>query len=373
MKEYMAWLAKLYEQIVASDRVPCRKTSSPDGWPMYEMTALGKRVHLCCKQFMLMEDGREGWVLDYLNHLFNPTITIMLRAMTRWAQTIAFWSDDEARVPAGSPDGESAHALLRLVRYVRLVSNSWSFKNEWGKLRKREEDNFKSGRNTIVRVFEQCSRPLVLRLDIYLNRDYRNWRFIGETEGIYKKFIRSLREERMVPGYLEYISKREHGLSRGLHWHIMVFLDGHNHRNALGLTRQLGEAWERIAGAGATYFNCYTRKNAYRYNGIGLVHTSDERKIVGIRCALHYMTKRDCVLRTSDAKTQDFRQSKPRKTKPGHLGAPRKNKDSLALVKRLLGGKRSRLPPGYKTVASLERDSSERAPRRARPVLRSND
>lgn len=373
MKEYMAWLAKLYEQIVASDRVPCRKTSSPDGWPMYEMTALGKRVHLCCKQFMLMEDGREGWVLDYLNHLFNPTITIMLRAMTRWAQTIAFWSDEEVRVPVGSPDDEAARALLRLVRFVRRVSNSWPFKNAWHKHRRREEDNFRSARDTVLRVFEECSRPLVLRIDLYLNQDYRDWRFLEEAKAIYTNYIRSLREGRVVPGYLGYICKREHGISRGLHWHLMVFLDGHDHRNALGLTRLLGEAWKRLGGPGATYFNCYARKDAFIYNGLGLVHTSDEAKIVGIRCALHYMTKRDCVLRTNNAKTQDFRTSRPRKVRTGRLGAPRKNKDSLALVKRLLGGKRSRLPPGYKTVASLERDSSERAPRRARPVLRSND
>jgi hypothetical protein len=95
-----------------------------------------------------------------------------------------------------------------------------------------------------------------------------------------------------------------------------------------------------------SYFNCYARKNRYRYNGLGLVHVTDTEKLVGIRIALWYMSKQDSVLKVDDSKVKNFWRSWKMKGN-GNRGAPRKHGNGMDFVTRLLGGERSEYPPGF--------------------------
>lgn len=352
LKELSDNLRAVHEKIMSSDGLPYIETTFRDpnsslALPAYKLTRLGKKTRTCCLQYLTWTEHNDA-KQQYVNHLFNPIITVMLDAMRRWAQDVGYLLDGTQVVLQGSPDSAAARALHRLVKFVRRVCGSRTFKNEWEKYNRQAMANFKSGRDYIIHLFSQHARQLVLRVDLYIRPEARSWGYTREANEAAQTFMRKLRDGRVVPGYLGSIIKRENGISRGIHGHWMVFLDGHEHRNAYGLTQMIGEAWMKHVGFGrGSYFNCYARRHAYQFNGLGLVHTSSTEKLLGIRAALWYMTKRDCVLRTDNDKHQDFRRSKPRRKEDARRGAPRKNPDSLALAKRLLGGERSKYPSGF--------------------------
>lgn len=355
LKVLMVSLTRLHKAILESGESPCtpaeiRSAGNEHALTAYKLTRLGRKVHACCKLFLATGGEWDDWLQAYDDHLFNPSVTVMLRAMRRWSGNAGYWLEANTPVLRDSPDAVAAVALIRLVKFVRRACGTWAFKNECARHERQAKANFKSSCKFVVDLFARCSRLLVLRVDLYLRPEARSWGYGSGAEKAAQRFLRWLRDRRVLPGYLGSIVKRENGIDRGMHWHWMVFLDGHQHRDACGLTRLLGETWERTVGqARGSYFNCYARKDEYHFNGLGLVHASDEEKLLGIRTALCYMTKRDCILRTDNEKHQDFRRSKPRDRRAVRRGAPRKNDDNLALVKRLLGGARSEYPPGFKS------------------------
>jgi hypothetical protein len=353
LKVLLVSLTRLHKAILETDDPPCRLTDirsagTERALRTYKLTLLGRKVYTCCKLFLTTGDESVDWLQAYDDHLFNPSMTVMLRAMRRWSGEVGCWPEADEPVLRDAPDAVAAVAVNRLVKFVRRACGTWAFKNEWAKYERQAKANFKSACEFVIDLFARCSRLLVLRVDLYLRPEARSWGYGPGAEKAAQCFLRWLRDRRILRGYLGAIVKRENGIDRGMHWHWMVFFDGHQHRDACGLTRLLGETWGKIVDQGrGSYFNCYARKDEYRFNGLGLVHSSNEEKLLGIRAALCYMTKRDCILRTDNGKQQDFRRSKPRDKREVRRGAPRKNDDNLAVVKRLLGGARSEYPPGF--------------------------
>ena len=72
----------------------------------------------------------------------------------------------------------------------------------------------------------------------------------------------------------------------------------------------------------------------------------DWEQMAGLRAALHYMTKADCVIKATNSKVKNFWRSPIPKKVRKKLGRPRASSDPLKLLRRMLGGKRSKFPPG---------------------------
>ncbi|MEA5667137.1 inovirus-type Gp2 protein, partial [Stenotrophomonas sp. MH1] len=289
-----------------------------------------KEVLACCKIYMLRTDELEDWTTKHSNDLFSPTMTVMLRAMGRWAKDACHWLNKNDDVIEGSLDMDAVTALERIVAFVRRACGTWRFKNARAEYERQAGSNFSSARKLILDCFARRSRLLVLRVDLYMRKGDSLWDLAKEGDRAAARFRRLLYEGKRFPKAMGWICKCEHGIDRGLHWHWMVILDGHEHSNAMGLTKQLGLLWQQIVGANrGSYFNCYVRRSHYKFNGLGLVHATNAHKLLGMRHAILYMTKRDCVLRTTTDKHQDFRRSKPRRKPVSTRGAPRKNEDGL--------------------------------------------
>lgn len=364
MLDFMPGLQRLYARLIASDAPPVVATFVQ--WaqrPGFKLTRLGKQILFACKFFAEREDEGRDWQQAYADHQFHPVISIMFRAVARWWSPIRKWANPNDPMIDCTQDMEPVQALRHLVGYVRRVCNSRAFHNVLHDYERKAKDNFKSGRDYITEQFERHARLLVLRVDLYFRPDAKGWAYCKVADMAVINYLRALRLGRIVPGYLGFIIKRENGISRGLHYHLMVFLDGHLHRNAYHLTQRMGEAWVRRAGADkGSFFNCYARKDLFRYNGLGLVHVSDTVKLIGIRIALWYMSKQDCVLMVDDSKVKNFWRGWKVK---GHAnrGAPRKNGNDMALVKRLLGGERSKYPPGFEPPKNGRADRTAVGPR----------
>lgn len=345
---YMPQLEQLYVSILASDDPPVTATSA---WrtkkPGFKLSKLGERIFLACRYFSHREGEGRDWQKAYAHHEFHPVISVLFRSVMRWWATICRWEDTSRVLIEGEPDTVAVEGLCSFVEFVRSTCRSQAFKNLLYDHERKAKDNFRSGCDYVIDQFARHSRLLVLRIDLYFRPDAKGWGYSKAADKAITNYLRALRLGRIVPDYLGFIIKRENGISRGMHYHMMVFLDGHLHQNAYHLTEVMGEAWMKRVGVDkGSYWNCYAHKDLYRYNGLGLVHVSDVEKLIGIRVALFYMSKQDSVLKVDESKVKNFWRGL--KVKGGsHRGAPRKKGGSLDMVRRLLGGKRSKCPPSF--------------------------
>lgn len=313
--------------------------------PGFKLTRLGlDLLDACwCFAFRVEEEGR-AWRSAYSDYQFHPVVSVMLGAVIRWSEPINMWGESsQSRLEGESL--EPIEAMNAFVDFVRSVCASQAFRNLLHDHDQQAEDNFRSGCDFAYWLYGRFSRLTILRIDLYCRPDARGYGYSAIANAAITKYLRGLRRDKQIPGYLGCIIKRENGISRGVHFHLMVFLNGHEQKSAWYLTQHLGHAWmKRMGAAKGSFFNCYAQKDRYRFNGLGLVHISDLEKLIGLRVALWYMSKQDCSLKVDDSKVRNFWRSPIRGKRSGR-GAPRRN--GLELVERALGGKRSKYPLGF--------------------------
>ena len=156
-------------------------------------------------------------------------------------------------------------------------------------------------------AFSYCSRLLVVRFDIGYSKEITlsklnladrvsnvNARISMEemSESIKKfthEFNKIYRRDR-----LGYLLKIEHGILKGYHAHVFIFLNGHKRQKDVMIARQLGELWaNEITEGKGVYWNCNANKN-YPQCGIGMIHREQiEKQIILKEKAIHYLMKCD--------------------------------------------------------------------------------
>lgn len=337
-------LLRLFSAITTCEKKPCRRIQGKRrtdalGEDAFELDRLAQRVIACCDQYHV------NWASAYIHHVFDPSVTVMLRAMRNHAEVI---SRGDSHGQEATHDSILAKSIARLVRFVRRASRSWRFINALKTHERQAQDNFESARNLIYHYAEERSKLLVLRLDLY----YKPYFDVQRADEAIHNFLRGLRSKackrNLLPGYLGFLIKRENGLVRGMHWHVMIICKGSEQRSADYLTRQLGEQWAKRTGQGpGSYHNCYANRKQYQFNGLGVLELDDLEKMAGLRAAIWYMSKQDCVIKATNSKVKNFWRSPTSKKGRKKLGRPRANADSLKLLRRMLGGARSKYPPGF--------------------------
>ena len=296
-------MEKLAVEIASSDSEGVELFSNWRGQPRYRLSKIGKKVLLECKSY-----NKE--VADYYeHHRFNPRLTVMRKAMTKWAHELLWHT-----INNGEPDVSQERVrdiLAQLLDFVRAECRSQAFKDEVENYKRNEEKNIASCCNYMAAQFARRSQLLIMRIDLYFRPALKGWGYTREADAHYNRFLRALREHRIVEDVLGYIGKREAGIDRGIHFHILVICDGHKHRDALNLTRLLGEYWVAHCGTAedgtnkSSYFNCYTRKDEYEYNCLGLIHPTDRSMMRGLRFAIEYLCKETSQLKPSPPKAQE--------------------------------------------------------------------
>ena len=71
------------------------------------------------------------------------------------------------------------------------------------------------------------------------------------------------------------------------------------------------------------------------------------------------MSKQDCVIKATSNKERNFWRSPIPRQARKKLGRPRASSDPLKLVRRVLGGKRSKYPPGFKPAYPFRAQPSQ--------------
>lgn len=324
----------------------------------HKLKPLGCAMHfLCVNALPLVKRAEKGFTLKgrsfrkadgsisgtvpgksytFTHAIPNPYITVMLRACMQIAKKLSdFYVAEWADVSIPEVRAAFEHAAL----YVRRICRSKRFKavlyNHW----RSAEKNRKSNLDYVTSLFEKSSKLLVLRIDIYIHPDHHEWSESDRAEWCISQYLRALRENRLIePEVKGWIVKREGGFYRGIHFHLMVFLDGHKHQAGHVYSEQLGEAWKnRFSEGKGTYFNCWALRKKYKYNALGVVHITNRLMLMGIRIAVTYLTKEDCALETG--RLRNLRRGIiHRLDGESKRGAPRKAENDLSLVKQVFFG-----------------------------------
>lgn len=317
------------KHVAKSTGVICKEVPGVDGKPVIVLTKAGRIIARSCNAI------HREFVERHSRHAFNPWIKLMVVAVSHWHPGYQF----DLLASRICVSAEDQKRLDRIARFIRRVSESRAFKRRLQDERRLARQNDRSARNYMISLFTCHSRLLILRVDLYYTGEGREEAWTDEAQDAVERFIRMLRCGRIVPDVLGYLACREVGVERGVHFHLLVVMDGHKHRDADGFTRMIGERWvnDYACPGRGTFFNCYARRNEYEFNGLGLVHLSDWRKLIGLRQAILYMTKAEYLIKPKGRGEKNFRRGLV-KSVGVKLGAPRQSGHEMSTVWRILAG-----------------------------------
>lgn len=349
---YVDRMEKVARQIAMNDgratKTGCKAVVKGRYKLTFEITSLGKEIlHLCRNAIPVMEELYPGCrrrmdqsadrtltpynnrVPDDIRTEFNPYISVMLRACQCAVPILRPYDEvtDPRRVRIG---------LERLVRFVRRVCRSKRFKYIESNYARKELDGFRSCCHYMAAIFANYSKLLIMRVDLYFLPEDKGWANTVQASKSVRRFLRALRESRIVPDVRAWVCRRENGFRRGIHLHILVAIDGHKHREAATFSKIIGEAWaDRFSDGHGSYFNCWARRKVYRFNCLGLVHITDRKMLIGIREAIRYMTKGACYVTTGHPRNL-WKGIMPTPCDVVKRGAPRKAESDMSLVNDIL-------------------------------------
>ena len=353
-KEHCEQLLALHAVLTAGDDRPCADTHVPfvRGGPLLpavRLMPLGKKILACCQAYA----ADNHWGVVWANHVFHPAVTVMLRAMKRYAMKINQCQVSDSGISLEPALGD---LMGHVTRFVRRACGTWRYINATNAHNTKEKDNFDSAREFIYHLAGQHTRLCFLRIDLTFRTAWKDFSHSEAADKAVKDFLRSLRSKackrNLLPGYLGFIIKRENGISRGTHFHVLVVLNGNLQGKSSHSVDYLSDAlckmWlQRIGPDRGSAHNSYKDRNFWLFNGLGLQDFTQVEALAGLRYALHYLTKQDCVLKTSNDKIKNFWRTPTPRATTKKRGPKRKRLDHLTLLYRMLGGARSPYPPGF--------------------------
>lgn len=231
--------------------------------------------------------------------------------------------------------------MLHIANVIRRVCSSRKFRNLVNNDTRNAKENYLSCANLMISLLREDPRLLILRVDLYFEGDAKVFSECEAAEKAYDKFMRNLSENRIVPNVLGYIGKRENGLERRIHYHVLVALDGDHHHQSYGLTELLGQFWvHQCVGAEslASHYNCWLRRDEHEFNCMGLLHYKDSHMLMGLRLAIEYLCKEGTHILVAKELGRNLRKSlSPRRSEETVRPGARKKRDrDLGAAKQVL-------------------------------------
>lgn len=209
-----------------------------------------------------------------------PYVSMLLRDIDAWGGDVTVMS-----------------ALNGVVDRVRRKFGSSNFKARMNGYHRPANKNYRELLKYEKALFDCHSRMLVLRIDLSYRKEY--CKFSQEVARQHRKrLFENARSNKLFRHMVGYVTKLEHGMEKGFHFHCIFFFDGSKVREDITLARRIGEYWASVITRGAGgYYNCNRAKEKYRSCGIGMVAHSDGERREGLRLAMVYITKTDLFMK----------------------------------------------------------------------------
>ena len=194
-----------------------------------------------------------------------------------------------------------ANALNSFVKKFRVEYNTVKFKERLNKHIRRVNKNRKGIEDFINYILEGHSRILAIRIDC----SYRQKEDLtAEDLAIHiaeeyardhlKLFMQQIKKRHEFEYTLGYVIKMERGIKKGLHFHMLFFMDSRKHQKDILLADMFGNVWEEVTDGEGLYFNCNKKWKNSPLCAVGTIHREDHEKIAGLKNdVITYMTKID--------------------------------------------------------------------------------
>lgn len=230
--------------------------------------------------------------------------------------------------------------MEEMFRSIRIDCNTREFRDKvYGESRSAKESYFRCA-NYMLSLLGEHARPLIIRVDLYYEGDARDVSDSAAARKAENKLMRALRECRIVPNVLRYILKREDGLERRIHYHLLVAIDGDKHRDVFYFGELIGKFWmEECVGSSelASHYNVWLRRHELEYCCLGHLHHADADKLEGLRRALWYLCEPGAHVLVDKSLGRNLRKGvMPKGARSDARGRPRKLGDSLATAEAIL-------------------------------------
>lgn len=138
------------------------------------------------------------------------------------------------------------------------------------------------------------SRLLVLRIDLGYHQEIAHNTSAEQAMADLNHLLSNKRSNPyLFAGWLGYIRKTEWSEQKGMHFHLIIFYEGHQRQKDTYWAQSIGEYWKQITGDRGYYWNCNDKSNNdYIRYGIGMVehHDLEKRKIL-LDDVAKYLTK----------------------------------------------------------------------------------
>jgi predicted DNA-binding transcriptional regulator AlpA len=337
---YIAEIDELAREIMRSQAAPVGWEDKAFGVRRYFLTELGAKLQRASAGFS------DHFMLKHARHHFHPHVTLILRAFERWGERIRTCS-------YSLPVGIAAIARLAFKSTVRLIRHAgqsrglrWAMSND----RRRELKEFQSGCAYAASLIRLLPIFRVIRIHLYFlnaNQLARSiatdvWLDPMAANASFAKFGRALRRHAAFSDVCGWLAVRSEGLVQGIHFDVMLWLDGRAAIDAAEYAAQLGRYWtERCTGPDHVGRALIPNpKSARQFNGIEPLSCANVRGLLSIRAAIRAMCSRDYELRAGTGGDHNFRRGLIRVPPPSRMD-PGTHSHDLSAVMQILGGAKS--------------------------------
>ena len=333
---YLEWLRRDLVRLRTAGGVVTKTVTLATGKEALDLDPLGNALKQACidaEVFDMAAAGGRAWS-RIRQHQFHPYIKAFFDRYLGCRESLLHVLDEGGREEVAR---FIAHMASKLVEDFEDPAVKARIKT----LRARGYKKFERALAYARGWFTMCSRPLLIRLDLYIREDGSRWCYSNEAWSAFDVFCKSLARGQIIGEVLGWMAARDDGVIRGIHYHVIVALDGHDHRAGVYYARKLGEFWKsRCVGAKAvaTYFNCFSKRHQYRYPAVGVIRAGDPVGVAGLYYAIRYLCKEDDLVVTTEASPRNFRRGVDRKPSGG-MGAPRRVDPDQTLVRSILSTK----------------------------------
>ena len=237
----------------------------------------------------------------YPMHVFNPHVEEFIRQATA---SSAIETAMDISALRGDEITTGIKALNDFVDAVRQAGNAPKFKKTIADFSRLANKNYRSLNALINAHFQNCSRILVMRIDVGYKKD-QGWPGVtkdpvtyAETKKHREALLKYLRTMPANGAFVASACSMEYGLDKKWHYHCLLLVDSAKLRGDITILRLIGEHWNTTITQGrGLYWNCNANKDSYKYCGIGEVKHDNMEMREGLKKAVLYMTKPDYYIK----------------------------------------------------------------------------
>lgn len=146
----------------------------------------------------------------------------------------------------------------------------------------------------IDQLFDDYSKLLVVRLDLYIGNEYAEINTYEYMNAAFDRLRNNMRFNRLFEHYITYTAKLEYGTDRRWHYHVVFFFNGQRIRYDYGLAKSIGNYWINVITDGlGGYHSANMNKGGYRVFAVGMIVHGDSQGKANLKEALKYLVKEE--------------------------------------------------------------------------------